>query len=80
MVGFLNIYHELQRICHFCPTNLSFKHYIKIKLTLNHFSLFITMHDVLVFVDSNSTILVTSQNQTHLHMNFSLTMTNTTIS
>ena len=44
-VGFLNIYGELQRTCHFCVTNFSFKHWIRIKIKINfNFSWFITIH------------------------------------
>jgi hypothetical protein len=41
-------------------TNLSFKHYIKIKLTVCNFW-YITIHNAFVYVDSTSSIPVTIQ-------------------
>jgi len=38
----------------------------KIKLTVSNFSFFITIHHAFVFVYSNSSNLVTIQNQTHV--------------
>jgi len=35
---------------------------MKMKLTISNFSLFITIHTVFVFVDSNSSVLVTIWN------------------
>jgi len=63
--GFSNIYYELL-------TNRSFKHEITIKfdLTKSNLSFFIAVHNVFVFVDSNSSISVTIQNSTHVHTNF----------
>ena len=50
--------------------NLSFNHYIKIKLAERHFSFFITIHNDFVFAHSDSSVLITIQNNAHVHMNF----------
>jgi len=53
-------------------TNLSFNHYIKIKikLTVRNSSLFIIIHNASVFADSNSSISLTTENRTHVHKSF----------
>jgi hypothetical protein len=56
--------------------HLAYKRPVKIKLTVSNFSFFITIHRVFV-VDSNSTISVTIQNYTDVHMKFFLTITDT---
>jgi len=43
---------------------------MKIKLTVINFSFFIPIHNAFVHLDSNSSISVTIQNYTHVHMNF----------
>jgi hypothetical protein len=52
--------------------NMSCKQQIKIqiKLTVSDFCFFITIHNAYVLVDSNSSISVSIQNWTHVHMNF----------
>ena len=43
-VGFWNVYCELQQICHNCVTDLSFQHWMKVKLTISNFSCFIIIY------------------------------------
>ena len=72
-------YCELQQSCHFYVTNLSFKHYItvKIQLTVSNFSFFIIIHNGFVFVAWNSSISVTIQNYTPCSYKLFFTMTET---
>ena len=75
-VGLSDVYCKLQQICHFCVTNLSFKHEVKIKIlvVVSNFPLLITFINACVFVESNSSIFATIQNYTNIHLNLVLTV------
>jgi hypothetical protein len=61
---------------------VSFKRKIKIgvNITVSNFSLFITIRNDFVSVDSNDSVSVTTQNLTHVHMKIFLAMTDTVTS
>jgi hypothetical protein len=71
-VGFSDIYGKVRQNYHLCVTNLSFKHKrtvkSKINFTVSNISFFITIHNVFVSVNSNSSLSVTIQEYTHVQM------------
>jgi len=48
-----------------------------VKRTVSNLSFFVVIHKVFVLVDSNNSTSVTIQNETHIQVNFFLTITNT---
>jgi len=64
-VEFSKVYCEPLQICHFGVTNLPFKHYteIKIRLTVNNFYLFTTIHNVFVAVEPNISLSLSNHSE-----------------
>jgi hypothetical protein len=74
-VVFLNIFYELEELCHFCVTNLSIEHKIKIKLTVSNFPFFITIHNFL-FISRFKELCLGKHSKFDTH-SFLLTITDT---
>jgi hypothetical protein len=68
---FLTFIVNCKKICNFCVTDLSFKHYIKIeiKLTVSNFSFFITIHNAFGICRFKQ-LYLGNHSELHVHVNF----------